>query len=277
MIVDFHTHAFPDELAERAILYLEEEGDIKAFLDGKISSLLRSMDRAGVNASVVASITTKPGQFKSILAWSETIASDRIIPFPSVHPYDPSAVDQVTEVKKAGFCGIKMHPYYQNFFLDEERLQPIMNRIQQEGLILLLHTGYDLAFERIKKADPARVLSTISKFPELKLVTSHFGGWEDWDDVERLLVGRKIYMDTSHSMPFIGKERAQRFLNLHPAEYSLFGTDSPWDDQLSDRELIKQMALDPEREKLLMGENACRLLGLHPVCTDRTGGAFKGK
>jgi len=85
-IIDFHAHAFPDALAERAIAHLEKEGNAKAFLDGKVSSLLASMDSAGIERAVVCSIATKPEQFAPILKWSREIASQRIIPLPSVHP-----------------------------------------------------------------------------------------------------------------------------------------------------------------------------------------------
>ena len=66
-IIDFHTHAFPDELAERVIKMLEDEGGVKARLDGKISSLLGSMDKCGIEKSVICNIATKPAQFDSIL------------------------------------------------------------------------------------------------------------------------------------------------------------------------------------------------------------------
>ena len=94
-IIDFHTHAFPEELAERAMKALLEEGkkksDVTAHLDGRVSSLLSSMDRNNIEKSIVCSIATKPSQFEPILAWSQKIRSDRLVPFPSLHPDDPEA------------------------------------------------------------------------------------------------------------------------------------------------------------------------------------------
>ena len=94
---------------------------MKAKLDGRISSLLKSMDEAGIERSVICSIATKPEQFEPILKWSKEIASERIVPFASVHPADPLAAQQVRAVARAGLRGIKLHPYYQRFDLDEER------------------------------------------------------------------------------------------------------------------------------------------------------------
>ena len=262
MIIDIHTHAFPDALAERAVPYLEEEGSIKAHLDGKISSLLTSMDDSRIDVSVVASIATKPGHFASIFNWSLEIASERIVPFPSIHPEDPLAVDQVAKIKEAGFRGLKLHPYYQRFELDEIRMEPILASIQDKALILLLHTGFDLAFERTRIVDPLRIVKTIEKFPKLKLVTTHFGAWEDWDEVERLMLGKEIYMDTSYSIPFMGIDRALGFLRRHPQDYLLFGSDSPWGCQADDCRQLRQIDIESQTRDLILGGNAARLLGL---------------
>ena len=87
-IIDFHTHAFPDDLAARAVSALEKGAGVPAMLDGKVSSLLKSMDRAGIERSMVCSIATKPAQFQKILDWSKAVRSSRIIPFPSIRPAD---------------------------------------------------------------------------------------------------------------------------------------------------------------------------------------------
>ncbi len=261
MIIDVHTHAFPDELAARAVPFLEDEGNIRAHLDGTISSLLGSMDECGIDISVVASIATKAEQFDSILSWSKSIASSRIVPFPSVHPADPKALARISAIRHAGFKGIKLHPYYQEFSLDEERIQPILERIEQEGLVLLLHSGFDLAFERYRLADPKRIRDMLRRYPALNLIASHLGAWEDWDEVEKYILGEYIYIDTSYSFEFIGRDRARRFLLSHPAECILFGTDSPWGNQRTEIEEINRFDLPAGLKEMILGENASRLLG----------------
>ena len=259
--IDFHTHAFPDSLADRAVPQLESEAeDAKAYLDGKLSSLLVSMDRAGIVASVVASIATKPPQWESILRWSASIASARIIPFASVHPSDPQVLDHLETIREAGIKGIKLHPYYQEFDIDERRIYPIYEILEETEMILLCHTGFDIAFERFRRADPQRIHTVARDFPDLNLVTSHCGAWEDWDEVERLMLGREIYMDISYSFPQMGKEKARRFLLRHPKEYLLFGSDSPWADQEAAVSALLKRGLDDERLHAILFENARRLL-----------------
>ncbi len=112
--IDIHTHAFPDLIAKVAIPALEREGGIKAYLDGTVAGLLASMDRSGIEQSVLCSIATRPEQFTPILEWSKEIRSERIVPFPSLHPDDPLLLEHLQEVHDEGFKGVKMHPYYQS-------------------------------------------------------------------------------------------------------------------------------------------------------------------
>ncbi len=259
-IIDFHAHAFPDQVAASAIPYLEDEGDVKASHDGRISSLLAIMDREGVDKSVVCCIATRPSQFGAILNWAGQIATDRIIPFPSFHPEDPQAVAHITQIKEEGFKGIKMHPYYQQFFLDDEKLYPAYEKISDLGLILVMHTGFDIAFPRIRKCDPMQTLNVITRFPKLKMVTTHLGAWHQWLEVEDFLAGKEIYMDISYTLDQIDPKTARRIILKHPKEYILFGTDSPWSGPQKTCEYLKALNLGDEMEELILRKNGLALL-----------------
>lgn len=259
-IIDFHSHAFPDELADRAMKMLEEEGDVRAHLDGRVSSLLGSMDRYGIEKSIVCSIATKPSQFEPILEWSKKIRSGRIIPFPSLHPADPQFAERISRIKRDGFKGIKFHPYYQDFNMDDENIFPFYEKIAEENLIVLMHTGFDFAFEKVRKADPVKIVKVMEAFPELKMVTSHLGAWDDWDEVERHLLGKNIYMEISFSLEYLKKKDARRIILNHPADHILFGTDSPWTDQGGTLALFRELELGEEIEGLILRNNALRLL-----------------
>lgn len=263
-IVDFHTHAFPDALADRAMRQLHSEADVQSFLDGKLSSLLDSMARNNIAKSVLCCIATRPNQFEPILDWCRQIRSDRIVPFPSVHPEDPQAVRHIEQIAEAGFKGIKLHPYYQDFFLDDPSLWPLYEVVSSAGLLLTVHTGFDIAFERIERASPRQVLDVIGRFSELKLITTHFGGWQQWDEVERLLIGKPVYMETSWSLEELGPERTKRMLLSHLPEYILFGTDSPWTDQGLTVTSYKNLDLSMGIAEKFFGSNALSLLNQVP-------------
>jgi predicted TIM-barrel fold metal-dependent hydrolase len=260
-IIDFHTHAFPDPVAARAIPALEQAGNVQASTDGTVNGLLASMDRAGISCSVICSIATRVEQFASILDWSRQIRSKRIIPLPSVHPEDPDLVPHLQAIAGAGFVGIKLHPYYQDFYLAEQRLDILYGSLADLGLLLVVHSGFDIAYPRDRRSDPAQVEQVLEKFPGLRLVTTHLGGWDDWDEVERLLIGKPVYMDISFALQFLTPNRARQMLTSHPSDYILFGSDSPWTDQSGYLQRLQNLELGEELQEKILGKNAEKLLG----------------
>jgi len=255
--IDFHTHAFPDFLAERAITQLEAHAHgYTAFLDGTIHALLRSMDSAGIEKSIVCSIATTPAQVDSIIKWSAQIASDRIIPFPSIHPQTDNPKGKLIEIRDKGFIGIKMHAQYQGFCIDDPALFDIYEALQHTGLILVHHCGFDLAFPDDLSATPQRIARVLDRFPSLKLIATHTGSWKMWDDVQKFLVGRDVYFETSFSVEDATPETVRKIITDHGTHKVLFGTDSPWKDQANEMRLIKSLTLGEEAERLIFRENA---------------------
>ncbi len=259
-IVDFHAHAFPDSLAGRAIGHLEHGGGIRAFLDGKVASLLASMDEAGIETSVICSIATKPEQFDPILEWSLQIASPRIVPLASVHPKGPDPIGKARRVAEAGLLGIKLHPYYQDFNLDDDGFWPLYRVLEELGLIVVCHTGFDFAFSRDRKADPVRIMRVLDRVPGLRFIATHMGAWDDWDEVEKHLLGRAVTIDVSLSLELLGRTRAREMILSHPADRVLFGTDSPWASQSQTLRSVRALDLGEERESQILWKNARRLL-----------------
>jgi predicted TIM-barrel fold metal-dependent hydrolase len=240
---------------------LEAETDkVQARLDGRLDSLLASLDRAGIGRCVLCSIATRPEQFDSILRWSAQIRSPRVIPFPSVHPRDPAAAERIRRLHAEGFVGIKLHPYYQDFDLVEETMFPLFTLMAELSLIVVAHTGFDIAFPRIRRSDPVRVLEVLKRVPDLKLVTTHLGAWDDWDNVRRHLLGKPIYMEISYALEILPPETARSLLLEHPPEYLLFGTDSPWQDHVEALARLRALGLGARLEQAILSGNANRLL-----------------
>jgi predicted TIM-barrel fold metal-dependent hydrolase len=261
-VIDFHAHAFPDFLAERAVSHLEAMGDTGAFLDGTIDALIASMDRAAISRSVICSIATEPRQFESILKWSREISSSRVTPFPSIHPRSPDAVGEIERVAEEGFSGIKLHPEYQDFHIDEPAMADLYGALEREGLIVLFHAGFDIGFPDSDRSSPARIDQVRGSFPGLSIVASHLGGFRQWEEAGRHLVGKDVYFDTSYTIGHIDPGLIMDILRSHPPGRLLFGSDSPWTDQGETLAAIRALDLGDELEERILSSNARGLLGL---------------
>ncbi len=258
--IDFHAHSFPDSLAPRAISGIEGKARIKSVIDGTIASLVRSMDRAGIEKSVILSIATKPTQFDSILEWSRLIASPRIVPLLSVHPEDPHARQNIQRAAREGFIGMKLHPFYQGFALDAESVFPIYEALEENGLLCVCHTGFDHAWSYTRMADPPRIVNVMKRFPRLKFVATHLGAWRDWDSAAELLPAAGVFIDIAYSLEFLPPEKARKLIMSFPADRILFGSDSPWGDQAAALTLLSRLGLDEALERAIRGGNAACLL-----------------
>jgi predicted TIM-barrel fold metal-dependent hydrolase len=262
-VIDIHTHAFPDNLAQRAIARLEGECPWRAVADGTVGALLKSMDAAGVAASVICNIATKPEQVEPILNWCKTVRSERIIPFPSVHPFTVNPMEWFERFREAGFVGIKLHPMYQSFAADEAQMHGIYAAASATGVLVEIHSGCDIAFPLSDdRASPERLRGVIDRFPKLKLLCTHLGGWQSWEAVERCLIGTQVYLETSFTFAYLGLERTVELMRRHGTDRVLFGTDWPWKAQADEVQTAARLGLTDAEHAALMGCNAAELLGI---------------
>ena len=264
-IFDVHTHAFPDKVAAAAIPKLEAGGlwlEARATFDGTVRGLLASMDRAGISRAVVCSVATRPEQVAKITDWSISIASDRLIPFTSIHPDFAEPEAEVERAARAGLRGLKFHPQYAACPPDDPRVIRIARAAARAGLAMLFHAGYDLAYEKDDLASPVRLRRLHEAVPDLRMVAAHLGGWECWDQVLEHLAGRPVYLETSYTLGRIAPTLLEQILATHPKEYLLFGTDAPWTDQAE--EVAKFVALPLEGDVLrrALWDNALRWLNM---------------
>lgn len=261
-ITDFHTHAFPDDIAARTMARLaaSARGE-RPYTDGTVSALLASMDRAGIARSVVYQIATTPAQYESILRFCNRIRSDRIAPFPSVHPDAADPAGELRRIAREGFRGIKLHGMYQSFQIDEDRMTPIYEAAAREGLVVCFHAGDDFSFDDASACAPARIANVAERFGDLAVVAAHMGGYLRWRDVRDLLAGRpNVYLETSFTLGRIRPELFGQLLARHGVERVLFGSDSPWSDQAQDVEQIECAGLPAGTLRSILDENATRLL-----------------
>ena len=261
VVVDVHTHAFPDDIAARAISMLEGNCNIKSLLDGTISALKASMEGSGISRSVVLPIATKPSQVRSINDWAHWVSDGEIICFGTIHPDLEGWRDEIRRIKDLGLIGIKIHPDYQNFFFDDERILPIYEELMQNELIILAHAGVDIGLPEPVHATPDRISRVIEQIPGIRIIAAHLGSYLLWDDVERYLVGKDIFLDISYVYGDIEPGRLVRIMEEHGFDKILFGTDSPWRDQKTELEATMALGIEWDKKEKILSQNALRLFG----------------
>ena len=148
MIIDFHTHAFPERIAAGAVDKLAyASGGLIPQTDGTLESLKEVMKRDGIDISVVLGIATNPTQQHNVNDFAAEVNNQEgFVGFGSVHPDAPDALDELDRIKSLGLKGVKFHPEYLGFFVDDERMKPIYKKISRLGLITLFHAGHDYGF-----------------------------------------------------------------------------------------------------------------------------------
>ncbi len=269
MIIDFHTHIFPDRIAETTVAAIEEGAKTPRHSDGTAGGLLASMQRAGVDLAVNLPVLTRPGQFAHVTAFAEEVnarefCGARILSFGGVHPADPEAPDHVDELADRGFLGLKIHPDYQNTYIDDEAYLRIMARAKARGLITVTHAGVDAAYVRGEvHCTPDRVLRVLYALGGYDLlVLAHIGGEQMSGEVLSLLAGEKIYLDTAYSLHEMPRSRFLEILDKHGDERILFATDSPWRDLGEELAILRGMGIPEPSLGKILGKNAEKLLGL---------------
>mgnify|MGYP002856297156 CR=1 FL=1 len=282
MVIDMHTHAFPEALAPVVLDKLQEAARAKIHIAGTPQALQASMKRARVDYSVILPVATNARQpHKLNLAAAEInehSSETGLISFGAMHPDDPNWQEELRFLAQHGFRGIKLHPAYQGPFFDDIRYLRIVGRAAELGLLITVHAGLDIGVPGPAKVTPDNTLRVLRETGADKLILAHMGGWMIWDQVLEQLAGQPVYLDTSFSFgrvnPHPDYPRTEdelrlgdtslllRLIRAHGADRVLFGSDSPWGDQGADLDLLRSLDLTGEELRRIEGENARTLLGL---------------
>lgn len=263
MLIDFHTHAFPERLAPRAIEKLSHDsGGLVPQTAGTLASLKAEMEKDGVSLSVVHSIATNPKQQSNVNSFAMEMNRDpAIVAFGSVHPDAPDALEELERIKEAGLKGVKLHPEYQQFYANDEKMKTIYRKISQLGLITLFHAGSDLGFAPPYHAMPEHLLGAL-RWLDGPVVAAHWGGAGFGPEVLETLCGENLWFDLSFGYGTIARQVAQSIIEKHGADKLLFGSDMPWHRPAWELQLLNTLELsESEREKICF-RNAMKLLDL---------------
>ncbi len=263
MLIDFHTHAFPPRIAAGAIASLSHAaGGLEPQTDGTLASLKAQMAADGVDLSVVLSIATNVKQQTNVNDYAiQMNQEDGIVAFGSVHPEAPNALEELQRLKEAGIKGVKFHPEYQHFYVNEVRMKPIYRKISELGLITVFHAGHDYGFAPPYHCMP-RTLLEAKRWLDTPVVAAHWGGLGCGEEVLETLCAEDIFFDLSFGYAAMPKSIAQAIIDTHGPERLLFGSDMPWHRPAWELRLLDSLDLSPaDREKICF-RNAQKLLNL---------------
>ncbi len=264
MIIDFHTHAFVDNIAEKALSKLSQTSGISPITDGTVNGLKENMKRENIDKSVILPVATKPSQQKSINNWASSICDNEIISFGALHPSAEDILDEAERIKKLGLYGVKFHCEYQTFYPNDKKMYPVYQKLAELNLPVIFHGGWDPLSTDIIYGTPERFANAVKDNPNLTFIIAHLGGMKMWDDVKKYLAGKylNLYFDTSCLSRYISNDTLLDIINMHTPDKILFGSDSPWDKPSDDVELIKNLPLSDSEKKKIFSLNAKKLLNI---------------
>ncbi len=267
MLIDFHTHIFPEKIASATISKLEASANNHAYTDGTEKGVREALERANADLAIALPVLTRPTQFDSVVRFALGVNErfnkfDRkILSFAGMHPACEDIRGKMKFLKDNGFKGVKIHPDYQETYIDNDGYIEILKCAKDYDLIVVTHSGIDDGYkDRPVMCPPELVNKVINKVGHERFVLGHYGAHKQWSEVLTLLAGKKVYFDTAFTLHEIDEDLFKAILDKHGDERVLFATDCPWRDIKDDVEILKSYNLPKETQDKIFYKNALKLL-----------------
>lgn len=263
MIIDIHTHIFPEPLAAKTLPWIKSFTSIQYRVKGTGEDLCRSMERCGVDLCVTMPIVTRPGTMRKINDYAAEQAHKwGFLSFGSVHPGEADWRGELKRFRELGLCGLKLHNDYQDFWFDSKECRAIIEAAFEEDLPVLVHPGNDPVSANVHRCTPRMLRDALPLLSQGKFIAAHMGGHMMLDEAMQEIIGRDIYMDISMVSTYNAPEACRCAFLAHDPDKLLFGTDSPWDGQDEAIAFLRSLNLGEELEKKIFLENARKLLSI---------------
>ena len=281
MVIDFHTHTFPDRIAERALASLSKASRTLPFTDGTNDGLLASMKTSGIDLSVILPVATNPGQVEKIngsAAGINSLFPGKLISVGCMHPMYEDWYDELSRIRDLGLKGIKIHPVYQGVDIDDPLFIRILKRCAELDLFVITHVGKDIGFPGVDHCSVTMIRHAIEETGPFRFILAHMGGWKEWEDVPSL-ADTGVWLDTAFStdhiipadkeeweqdeLAMLDQDTFMHLVKIFTPEKILFGTDSPWSDQKASLDWIRKLPLAENEREMILHENAENILGIH--------------
>jgi predicted TIM-barrel fold metal-dependent hydrolase len=279
--IDVHTHAevsadghdpMPAHLREAAQRYFRSKDQSLPTAED-VAAYYRERGLAAVVFTVdYESQSGLPPVANEEVAAAAAAHPDVLIPFASIDPArgEAGAREVRRLVDEHGVRGFKFHPNLQAFFPNDRHAYPIYEAIAEAGVPALFHTGHSGIGAglpggggiRLKYSNPMYVDDVAVDFPELQIVLAHPSfPWQD-EALSIALHKPQVFIDLSGWSPKYFPPQLIQYAKTLLKRQMLFGSDYPMitpDRWLAD---FEQLGFDAETTRLILKENAARLLRL---------------
>lgn len=268
MLIDFHTHIFPEKIAKGTMAILKKPmadykgGSYEPHTDGTLEGLKKSMKENNIDISVVLPVVTSPKQTETINDFAKSVCSKEIFAFGGIFPGQEDFEDALWGIKERGLKGVKIHPEFQKCSVDSDNVVKIVKKAEDLGLYVVFHTGFSIGFEPPVHCTPEILRNLLKKTSGENIIAAHMGGWGMWNEVEKYIVKTPVMMDISFSRGYLEAPQFKRILENHGIEKFLYGSDSPWESQGDSLIFLEEAGLSEEEKDLIKYKNALRVLGI---------------
>ena len=183
-IIDAHTHIFPEKISVKASESIGEFYHMPMFSAGSSEKLLESGRKIGVSRYLVCSTATVPHQTGAINKFIHTECEKHpeFFGFGTLHPNMKDMGEELEKVLSQGLHGIKIHPDFQKFNIDDSKAFEMYAMLEGK-LPILVHMGDD----RYEYSRPSRLVRVLKNFPRLEVIAAHFGGYRRWEEARDVL------------------------------------------------------------------------------------------
>ncbi len=261
-IVNAHCHIYPEKIADKAVIGIRDFYDLDMSLNGKVEGLLKDGEKVGVTHYLVHSVATTPKQVKSInefIAQSVNQHPDKFIGFGTLHPDSDDIQGDFDHLIDLGLKGVKLHPDFQLFAMNEERAFRIGEVVRDGKVPMQVHCG-DF---RYNYSNPEQIKPFLEEFPEIPFIGAHFAGWSMWEEATEKLAGTpNLYVDISSSLYDLSPETAVELIHAYGSDKVLWGTDYPMWESASEMEYFNRLDLTDRERSQILYENAAKLLNI---------------
>lgn len=257
---DTHAHIYPGKIAEKATASVGNFYHIDMLNLGVPHVLAEQGAKAGIDRFLVCSVATKVAQVRSINEFIERKCSEypQFVGLGAWHQDVEDIGGELDDIQARGLKGIKLHPDFQEFYIDDDRMIPFYQEANRRGLPILFHTGDS----RTDFSSPRRLMNVLERIPDFTCIAAHLGGYTEWENARKELRGTNVYVDTSSSLFALTAEQARRSIEHFGIEHTMFGTDFPMWDPTVELQRFFALELGEKENRSILYDNFARLFRL---------------